>query len=68
VKKNGKQPIISIGELTKDLFTRYPEVKNALDIFGISNEKYQLYLAAQRNPVFFTSNTTIEGRTIGELE
>ena len=68
MKNKIKQPNQNLDDLEKDFLTNNPKIKRALDIFGITNKEYTKFIAAQQKPVFFTSNTTIEGGINGELD
>ena len=51
-----------------DFLEKHPEVKQMLELFGISNDQYRQYLAAQRGPVYYTTTSTVEGDSDGELD
>jgi hypothetical protein len=46
----------------------HPEAKKSLDLFGIAFDRYQMYLATQQTPKFYTATSTIEGEQNGELD
>jgi hypothetical protein len=58
----------SLSEAAQRFLRENPEAARALELFGISNERYQEFIAAQRTPVFYTSNTANPGGQHGELD
>jgi len=56
-----------VENLERDYLVAHPEINIALEIFGITEKEYKKFIAAYQNPVFFTSNSTIEGGFGGEL-
>jgi hypothetical protein len=60
-------PDTDINEVAIKFLRDHPEAKQALEIFGIANDRYQQYLAAQLAPKFYTAISTVEGEQNGEL-
>lgn len=58
----------NLEKLAQRFLQEHPEAKVALDIFGITNDCYQQYLAAQQTPIFYTASSTIAGEPNGKLE
>ncbi len=51
--------IINLEEVKKFL-KEHPEIQEGLELFGITHELYLQYLLAQRQPIFYTSDSTDE--------
>jgi hypothetical protein len=67
-KPKGAAKDSSLTKTVQRFLRENPEAAKALELFGISNERYQEFVAAQRMPVFYTSNTTNPGGQNGELD
>jgi hypothetical protein len=66
--RNSHRPGAFPEEVTRTFLREHPEAKEALDLFGIADQQYQHYLAAQQPVHFFTSSSTLDGGNDGELE
>ncbi len=51
---------LNIEKLAKEFFIDHPDVKIAMEIFGITYEKYKQILLSQTSYGFVTTNTTTE--------
>ena len=63
-----RKPDPELDKFARNFLRDHPEAKQALEFFGIAYERYQLYLAAQWGPKFYTASSTVEGEQDGELD
>lgn len=66
-RREERRPI-SLNKEAQEFLRANPNAARALELFGITFEKYQQCVEAQRKPVFYTANTTNTGEPIGELD
>ncbi len=56
-------------EEVEEFLEDHPEIEESLELFGISHKLYLEYLLAQRQPIFYTSDSTDDtsaGSLIGQ--
>jgi hypothetical protein len=58
----------AIEQAARKFLREHPEAKEALDLFGIAEDQYERFLAAQQPVYFYTSASTTEGGPHGELD
>jgi hypothetical protein len=59
---------VDLSVFVQQFLNDHPEVRDTLDLFGITYDRYQQYLAAQQAPVFYTASSTTEGGSDGQLD
>jgi len=59
---------ISLDKEAEEFLRANPDAARTLELFGITFEKYQQYIEAQRKPVFYTASNTNTGAPSGELD
>ena len=47
-----------LGKVIEEFLEANPDAKEALDYFGVSNERYQELMESQSRPVFYTTSST----------
>jgi hypothetical protein len=67
-QKRGENRAFSLDKEAQEFLRANPNAARALELFGITFEKYQQYIEAQRKPVFYTANTTNTEVPSGELD
>lgn len=66
-EKRRNRPI-SLDKEMQEFLRANPNAAKALELFGITFEKYQQYIKAQSRPVFYNSSATTTGGPSGELD
>jgi hypothetical protein len=68
IQKRGERRATSLDKDAREFLRANPNAARALELFGITFEKYQQYIEAQHKPVFYTANATNTGEPSGELD
>jgi len=68
IKEKGKNRTISLDKEMQEFLRANPNAAKALELFGITFEKYQQYIRAQSKPVFYNASATTTRGPSGELD
>lgn len=67
-KKGDVGPKKKLSRVIEEFLKANPDAKEALDYFGVSDERYQELMESQSRPVFYTTSSTNAVNPGGELD